>query len=183
MENDPPNPQGVYGQSKLEGEVAVAEENPRHIILRTSWVYAPFGQNFVRTMLRIGNELDRVWVVNDQYGCPTYAPDVARAILDIAQELGEGRHHYTGVTHIAGTNVMSWYEFAQKIFRQSEARGGPSPVVDPINSSEYPTAAARPANSELSTERLLAAFNITLPPTEVSLSACLDRLFAQRGIS
>ncbi|WP_407179653.1 dTDP-4-dehydrorhamnose reductase [Bradyrhizobium sp. STM 3562] len=180
-EADAVNPQGVYGRSKLEGEEAVATANPRHVILRTSWVYAPFGQNFVRTMLRIGAERDHVRVVNDQMGCPTYALDLATAILEIAQKMQEWRQDFVGVTHIAGTEAMTWYEFACHIFEWSKQRGGPSPIVEPILTSAYPTAAVRPANSRLSTDRLKNVFGIDLPPTNTSLAHCLDRLFAERG--
>src|SRR4051794_22210421 len=103
-EADAVQPQGVYGRSKLEGERAVAEANPNHIVLRTSWVYAPFGGNFVRTMLRLAAERDRLRVVDDQLGCPTYAPDMAEAIIAIAQKWADSGWHskYSGVTHIAG---------------------------------------------------------------------------------
>jgi len=178
-EGDQVNPQGVYGRSKLEGEVAVAEANPRHVILRTSWVYAPFGQNFVRTMLRLAGERDRIRVVNDQEGCPTYAPDIARAVIRVAEKLVDWQDPYAGVTHLAGPDAMTWYEFARNIFGESKARGGPSALVEPITTKDYPTAAVRPANSRLSTDRLKTLFGVRLPPSATSIADCMDRLFGE----
>ena len=178
IESDPVAPQGVYGRSKLEGELAVAESNPKHIVLRTSWVYSPFGGNFVRTMLRLAEQRDRLQVVDDQLGCPTYAPDIAGAIIAIARQVtGSGWNPgFAGVTHLAGPDALSWCGFAKEIVRGAAERGGRSVPVDPISTSDYPTAALRPANSTLSTARLNAAFGIHLPPMRESLSDCLDRL-------
>jgi dTDP-4-dehydrorhamnose reductase len=178
IESDPVAPQGVYGRSKLEGELAVAEANPKHIVLRTSWVYSPFGSNFVRTMLRLAEQRDRLQVVDDQRGCPTYAPDIAGAIVAIARQVTGCRWNtrFAGVTHLAGPETLSWHTFAKEIVRGAAERGGRSVPVDPISTSDYPTAALRPANSILSTERLKAAFGIRLPPMRDSLSDCLDRL-------
>lgn len=182
LETDQVNPQSVYGKSKLASEIAVAEANPRHLILRTSWVYAPFGSNFVRTMLRLAEERDRISVVNDQKGCLTYAPDIADAVLSISKKLMTWRDEYRGVTHLAGPDAMTWYEFASEIFRLSAIRGGPSASVDPIATSEYPTRALRPVNSQLSTQRLRSLFEVELPSKEASLANCLDRILAKRGI-
>ncbi|MGM4997215.1 dTDP-4-dehydrorhamnose reductase [Tardiphaga sp. 538_B7_N1_4] len=177
-ESDAVAPQGVYGQSKLAGEQAVAAANPSHIVLRTSWVYAPFGSNFVRTMLRLAAERDRLLVVDDQVGCPTYAPDIADAVLAIGGRIaGEGwRSEYAGITHLAGPCALSWCGFAREIMRQSALRGGRSVPVDAISTTDYPTPAARPANSRLSTARLAAVFDIRLQSLETSLANCLDRL-------
>ncbi|MCP3475567.1 dTDP-4-dehydrorhamnose reductase [Bradyrhizobium sp. CCGUVB1N3] len=176
VETDQPNPQGAYGRSKLEGELAVAAANPRHVILRTSWIYAPFGHNFLRTMLKVGAERECVRVVDDQRGCPTYAPDIAASIVSIARRLRHWQQQYSGVTHLAGLEAMTWHQFAGLIFSESAKRAGPSAAVEPISSAEYPTAALRPANSQLSTERLRSLFEISLPPTPSSISACLDRI-------
>jgi dTDP-4-dehydrorhamnose reductase len=179
VESDPVAPQGIYGRSKLEGELAVAEVDPRHVVLRTSWIYAPFGSNFVRTMLRLATERDRLRVVDDQIGCPTYAPDIASAIIAIARKLKDPGWHpeFAGVTHLAGPDALTWCAFAREIIRASVERGGRSVPVDPITTSDYPTPASRPANSQLSTERLEAMFGIRLPPMKSSLANCLDRLF------
>ncbi|WP_439373048.1 dTDP-4-dehydrorhamnose reductase [Bradyrhizobium sp. DASA03120] len=176
VETDQPNPQGVYGRSKLEGELAVAAANPRHVILRTSWVYAPFGHNFLRTMLRLSAERECVRVVDDQRGCPTYAPDIAASIVSMARRLRYWQQQYCGITHLAGLEAMTWHEFASLIFSESARRAGPSAAVEATSSAEYPTAVVRPANSHLSTERLRSLFEISLPPTPSSISACLDRI-------
>jgi dTDP-4-dehydrorhamnose reductase len=178
LESDPVAPQGVYGRSKLAGEQAVAAANLRHVVLRTSWVYAPFGSNFVRTMLRLAATHDRLRVVDDQLGCPTYAPDIAEATLAIAAKLaGVGwRPEQAGVTHLAGPEALSWCGFAREIIRQSALRGGRPVPVDAIATADYPTPAARPANSRLSTARLADVFDIRLQSLEMSLANCLDRL-------
>jgi dTDP-4-dehydrorhamnose reductase len=177
-ETDRVGPQGVYGRSKLEGELAVAEANPRHIVLRTAWVYAPFGSNFVRTMLRLTAERDRLRVVDDQSGCPTYAPDIAGAIIAIAQKWADSDWHskYAGVTHVAGPDMRTWCGFAREIVQGAAERGGRLIPVDPISTSDYPTPATRPANSCLSSERLEAVFGVRLQPLKSSLADCLDRL-------
>jgi dTDP-4-dehydrorhamnose reductase len=178
VESDPVNPRSVYGQSKRDGELAVAAANPQHIVLRTSWVYAPFGTNFVRTMLRLAGERDSLRVVDDQIGCPTYAPDIAAAAIAVAKKvIMEGWHaKFAGTTHLAGPDALTWYAFANDIVRGAALRGGRSVPISPIRTSDYPTAAARPANSRLSTERLASVFDIRLPPLERSLANCLDRL-------
>ena len=178
VESDPVAPSGVYGMSKLQGEVAVAAAHSRHVILRTSWVYAPFGSNFVRTMLRLAAERDRLRVVDDQVGCPTYAPDVAVAALSIAAQIaGTGwKAGHGGVTHLAGPDSISWCGFARKVVALSARGGGRLVPVDPIATRDYPTPAARPANSRLSTVRLSSLFGVHIPPLETSLASCLDRL-------
>ncbi|MGY3494950.1 dTDP-4-dehydrorhamnose reductase [Bradyrhizobium sp. USDA 4502] len=183
IEDDAVNPQGVYGRSKLEGERVVAEVNPKHIVLRTSWVYSPFGNNFVRTMLRLSEQRDRLRVVDDQVGCPTYAPDIARAIISIGRQVtgSSWNSKFSGVTHVAGPDAMSWRAFAQQIVRGAAKRGGRSVPVDSIATSDYPTAALRPANSALSISRLRETFGIDLPSMSDSLSACLDYLLVHNG--
>ena len=178
VESDPVNPRSVYGQSKRDGELAVVAANPRHIVLRTSWVYAPFGTNFVRTMLRLAAERDSLRVVDDQIGCPTYAPDIAAVAIAIAKKvMVEGwQTKFAGVTHLAGPDALTWYAFANDIVRGGALRGARSVPISPIPTSDYPTPAARPANSRLSSARLASVFDIRLPPLERSLANCLDRL-------
>jgi len=178
VEGDPVNPRSVYGRSKLEGELAVAAVNPQHIVLRTAWVYSPFGTNFARTMLRLAGERDQLRVVDDQLGCPTYAPDIALAAIAVAKKvIGEGwGPKFAGVTHLVGPDALTWYEFASDIVRGAALRGGRLVPISPIATSDYPTPAERPANSRLSTARLASVFDVRLPPLERSLADCLDRL-------
>lgn len=178
VEGDPVAPQGVYGISKLQGEVAVATAHPRHVILRTAWVYAPFGSNFLRKILRLAAERDRLQVVDDQVGCPTYAPDIADAALAIAAQIaGIGwKADHAGVTHLAGPDSVSWCGFARMIVALSAKGGARFVPVDPIATRDYPTPAARPANSCLSTARLSSLFGIQIPSLETSLASCLARL-------
>jgi dTDP-4-dehydrorhamnose reductase len=178
VEADTPFPQGVYGQSKLEGERAVAAANSRHLILRTSWLYAPFGSNFVRTMLGLSAERERLTVVDDQIGCPTSAPDIADAILAIARLWARDgwRSEHAGVTHLAGPDAVTWCAFARQIVTGAAARGARLVEVDAITTAQYPTPARRPANSRLSSERAASLLKVRLPPLEHSLSACLNRL-------
>jgi dTDP-4-dehydrorhamnose reductase len=179
LETDPVSPQGVYGRSKLAGEIAVASTNERHIILRTSWVYAPFGNNFVRTMLRLSKQRDKLSVVDDQIGCPTFASDLARAILEIARKVSaDWDNELGGVTHICGPDEVSWYQFACKIMHFSRLMSGHSVAVEPIASADYPVAATRPANSRLCCERLASIFGIRMPSLEVSLEQCMERYFS-----
>jgi dTDP-4-dehydrorhamnose reductase len=177
-ENDPVGPRTAYGRSKLAGERAVAAANPRHFILRTSWVYAPFGVNFVRTMLRLARERDHVRVVDDQVGCPTYAPDLADALLLLAQRFSQGA---PGLYHLAGPDAMSWCEFARRIFAVSKAHGGPAVPVHPIATAEFPLPTPRPANSRLDSTKMLATFGIALPSADDALQRCVARLLTSRG--
>ena len=179
-EADAVAPQGVYGRSKLAGERAVAAANPHHIILRASWVYAPFGTNFVRTILRLAADRDRLRVVDDQIGCPTYAPDIADAILAIARKIGTGGWQvpYGGVTHLAGPDEVTWCSFARRILQASETKRDRLVAVDAITTADYPTPAKRPANSRLCCNKLASVFGVRLPPLDQSLEQCIERLFS-----
>jgi dTDP-4-dehydrorhamnose reductase len=178
VETDATAPLGVYGRSKYQGERAVAAANNRHIILRTSWIYAPFGNNFLRTMLRLSGDRDKLAVVDDQRGCPTYAPDVADSIFAIARMIkAEGwQQRFAGVTHLAGPDEATWYSFACQIFGMAKKRGHRDIVVEPISTLDFPTAAARPANSRLCCDRLSSTFGVRLPALHLSLENCLERL-------
>lgn len=146
VEVDEAIPLNTYGRSKLEGEREVLREHPRALILRSSWIYSPFGNNFLKTMLRIGAERSTLQVVDDQLGNPTSAIDLAAALLTIAPRL---RDEPGGLYHLAGSGSASWYEFANFIFVVSKGLGGPSPVVENVSSRSYPSLASRPANSRL----------------------------------
>ena len=176
-EIDRPAPASVYGATKLAGERAVAAANPNHLILRTSWVYAPYGKNFVRTMCALARDRDEVRVVNDQFGCPTYAPDIAAAILSFSRALlDEPAPSLRGVFHLAGSGDTTWAGFAQSIFAILEAKGLRRPVLNPITSAGYPTKARRPANSRLSCAKLAQVYGLQLPSWRHSLGLCLELL-------
>lgn len=181
VEDDPTAPLSAYGRSKLAGEDAVRAAAERHIILRTSWVFSPYGTNFVRTMLRMAQERDEVRVVDDRVGCPTYAPHLAAAILGVARAVtsGDGRDAW-GTYHAAGTGAVTWCGFAREIMRLSAARGGPSVPVVPITTAEYPTAAARPVNSRLDCSKLARDLGISLPPWQTGLEDCIRELSPRR---
>jgi len=179
VESDPVDPQGVYGRSKLAGEHAVAQANDCHVILRTSWIYAAFGNNFVRTMIRLSGGGKPLRVVDDQTGCPTYAPDVADAILTIARriETAGWSSRFAGVTHLAGPDAVTWCQFARMIVDAAPKIGGERAMVEAISTADYPTAARRPRNSRLCCDRLAEIFDVRLPPLQLSLANCLRRLF------
>ncbi|MCZ8182206.1 MAG: dTDP-4-dehydrorhamnose reductase [Beijerinckiaceae bacterium] len=178
LETDSTGPLGAYGRSKLAGEVAVAAANPRHVILRTAWVYAREGANFVLTMRRLARERPELRVVGDQLGCPTYATDLARVILAMAGRLPESPagSDVFGIFHAAGSGETSWAGFARAILAHEAAKGVPPPPVVAIPSAEYPTPARRPANSRLDCSKLNRIYGIRLPDWEEGLSRCLARL-------
>ena len=147
VESDPIAPLGIYGQTKAAGEAAVRKA-VRHVILRTAWVYGEFGNNFLKTMLRLAATRDELRVVADQRGCPTSTRDLAYAILKIAPRL-TARDEVWGTYHYAGSGVTTWYDFARRIVATQAPLTGRSPAVHPITTAEYPTPARRPANSEL----------------------------------
>lgn len=178
-EDDPTGPTSVYGGSKLAGESKVQSANPRHLILRTAWVYSPYGNNFLKTMLRLAGERPELRVVADQFGSPTYAPHLATAILAIADHLAAGRIEEAswGTFHCAGTGATSWHGLAEAIIAESARRGGPQVPVHPIVTADYPTPARRPANSRLDCTRLARTWGLALPPWQEGVRACVARVF------
>jgi dTDP-4-dehydrorhamnose reductase len=182
VEGDVVGPATVYGASKLAGEQAVAAATDEHVILRTAWVYAPYGKNFVRTMLALAERRDEVRVVADQHGCPTYAPDIAAAIIRIAQNVLKDRSdpRLRGIFHLAGKGETTWAGFAAAIFDFLAAQDLRAPILTPIPSTDYPTPARRPANSRLDCSKLMRAHGIDLPPWRESLRICLERLTSER---
>ncbi len=179
-EDDATDPQNVYGASKLAGEAAVAGANPANVTLRTAWVYSPYSGNFLKTMLRLAGERERLGVVADQFGTPTYAPDIAQAIVVAARAILAAPRDdaWRGVFHLTASGEASWADFAREIFRQSAALGGPSATVDAITTADYPTPAARPANSRLDNGRFAAVFGHRLPDWRDGVARCLAALGA-----
>lgn len=168
-ETDATNPIGVYGQSKLKGEVLALQNNPSAIIIRTSWVFSSFGNNFVKTMLRLMKERDSINVVDDQLGCPTYAADLAAAIITIIEQSSVVSRQSL-VFNYCNEGIINWYQFALAIKELS----GSTCVVNPIPSSQYPTPAKRPQYSVLDTGLIKNTFSITIPEWKVSLRKCLE---------
>ena len=182
LESDPPHPIGVYGATKRAGELAVLAACPKAIILRTSWVYAPYGKNFVLTMLAVGARLPKLRVVADQIGCPTSAPDLAIAILGIADRLAGGWHsEYAGIFHAAGSGATSWHGLAEAAFDIATEYGGVRPEVEPIATADWPTPVQRPADSRLHCDRLEAVFAQRLPDWRDGLRRTVARAMADAG--
>lgn len=179
-EDDPTSPLGVYGDSKLKGEHAVAAATGNHVILRTSWVYSPFGSNFARTMLALAGQRETISVISDQRGTPTNALDLADGIIAIARNLLDrpAAAELRGIFHVTGGGDTNWAEFAAAILAASAAAGGPAARVMPVATSENPAAARRPANSRLDNSRLARIHGVRLPRWQHSLQGCIGRLLA-----
>lgn len=176
-ETDPVDPLSVYGQTKLAGEHNVLRAHPNSIILRTSWIYSPFGRNFVRTILDLAKTRDRITVVNDQFGSPTSAIDLAEAICVITRrwltESGTG----TGqIYHVAGLGKASWCEFARHVLKSSDKFGGPTATVIPLATKDWPTKAVRPKNSRLDTNSFFQTFGWRAPDWRTSVEYTVRRL-------
>ncbi len=176
MEGDETGPRTVYGASKLEGERLARAANPRAAIVRTSWVFDAHGANFVRTMLRLARSRDSVNVVADQRGCPTFATDLAAALMNIAAGLHAGG--VAGVYHCAGAGPTTWADFAQAIFAESKARGGRTAEVVRIGTRDYPTPALRPANSVLDCAKIADEYGVVMRPWREALAQCMDGIAA-----
>ena len=175
-ENDPTGPVNAYGRSKLAGEWAVLSAHADSYIFRTSWVFSPWGNNFVKTMLRLGADRDALNIVGDQHGCPTYAPDLADALVKIALEMLAGRKFRAGIHHFSNQGPTTWFEFASAIFDWVEKSGGRRPTVSPIPASAYPTPASRPAWSVLDLSGTIAEFGLEIPFWTDALDRCLTSL-------
>jgi len=178
VETDQTNPLGVYGQTKLAGEKAVAEATANHAILRTAWVYSPFGNNFLKTMLRLAEQRPALGVVDDQIGNPTSALDIADAVIRVAGNLVSRPDdaQLRGIFHMVGRGDASWADFASEIFAVSATFGGPSALVNRIGTTDYPTPAPRPANSRLSSAKLQAVHGVAMPDWQSSTRSTLVRL-------
>ena len=170
------NPRGAYGASKLAGEQAIAASGCRHLIIRTAWVFSPYGQNFLKTMLRLGGEHNTLSVVADQIGSPTLAGDLAEAIVATLKPVREGNCAW-GLYHYAGDTSVSWHEFACEIFAQAKHMGFSVPdTVNAISTSEYPTAAPRPAWSVLDSSKFTGIFGQPSSDWRVGIATCLQVL-------
>jgi dTDP-4-dehydrorhamnose reductase len=175
VETDATNPTGVYGASKLAGELAVLAANPRTVILRTSWVYAATGKNFVLTMLNAAKKTRHLRVVADQRGCPTTAADLAQAVLGVLARVEAGwQDAYAGVTHAAGSGWTTWHGLACAAFEEAGRRGLPPPEVTAICTADWPTPARRPTDSRLDCTRLAEVFGVRLPDWRSSLTRVID---------
>lgn len=176
-EDDPTGPTGAYGRSKLEGEAQIAARCANCVILRTAWVYSPFGANFVRTMLRLGETRDEVGVVADQIGNPTNALDIAEALFAIMRRLVDDPDpQLRGVFHMTGAGEATWADMAEAVFAAAEARGRKPVRIKRITTADYPTPARRPANSRLDNSKLKAHYGVALPQWRESLETCVRRI-------
>lgn len=183
VEDDATDPLSVYGASKLAGEEAIRSAGGRHLIFRTSWVYAPEGKNFVLTMLQLGHERDSLNVVDDQVGAPTTAAELARATHAIAAGILEKKFGaapaWSGIYHMTCSGSVSWCEFARAIFKRAHVLlNDKTPKVKPIATSDYPTPAKRPQNSVLSNDKLQRTFNVCLAPWQSALDEVLAAIEA-----
>ena len=173
LETDVPNPQTVYGKSKLAGEEIALFTHPRTIVLRTAWVFGEHGHNFVKTMLRLGREREQLDVVADQFGGPTYAGDIADALIAIGEQILNGEAMEYGIYHYSGMPHVSWYAFAQAIFAEAVAQGvlAKAPQINAITTADYPTPARRPVNSCLNNDKIASTFALAPSNWQQALKA------------
>ena len=173
-EGDQTNPQSVYGETKLKGELAIKSSGCKHIIIRTAWVFSEYGNNFLKTMLLLGSERDELSIVNDQKGCPTYAQDLAKCIKAILPKLNE---HLQGTYHFCGNASCSWYDFAVEIFNEAKNFGFLTPKsLLPMKTSEYPTLAMRPHYSVMDSSLVSELFQATPSDWKVGIRKALQKI-------
>jgi dTDP-4-dehydrorhamnose reductase len=183
VEDDAVGPLGVYGASKLAGELAVRTGNPRSVVLRTAWVLSIHRANFLKTMLRLGADRPVMRVVGDQHGCPTSARDIAAALKTITLAMIADASAPTGVYHFVNAGQTSWAGLAREIFALSAAAGGPAATVEDITTADYPTPARRPGNSVLSTEKLAADYGVRPRPWQAAVAEIVTELHAERAVA
>lgn len=185
IETDAVNPLSVYGKTKLAGEQAIQTVGLPHLILRTSWVYGVHGKNFLKTILRLSAERDQLKIVSDQWGAPTSSEAIANALSQLLTRWKMPDQTHSGVYHFTNTGSTSWFGFAKAILKTYESQAAqyalPSlkiraDAIVPISTAEYPTPAARPANSRLDNTKLLSTFGVTLPAWETSLQAVMQQI-------
>ena len=178
-EDDPASPLGVYGQSKWEGEEAVRQCHPQHVILRTAWLYSLYGQNFLKTILVRAKQNQELRIVNDQWGCPTWAQDVASALVVITQKIRDAKDVQWGTYHFCGSGETTWYGFAQAIIKQAqEISPFQAKRIIPIATEDYSTLVKRPAYSVLDCSKIHQSFGLRSPQWHDSLGHCLKELLA-----
>jgi|TARA_B110000093_G_C12904557_1_gene381930 dTDP-4-dehydrorhamnose reductase len=174
-EADRTNPQGIYGETKLKGELVIQSSGRKHIIIRTAWVFSEYGNNFLKAMLRLGSERDEISVVNDQIGCPTYAQDIARAIVEIVPQLNSQK--YYGVYHYCGAKPCSWYGFAKAIFDHAKSNNLKVPsTINSIDTLAYPTLAKRPAFSVLDCSKIEKDFGVLTSNWDAGIIQVISKL-------
>lgn len=175
-EDNPTNPQGVYGDSKLKGELAIKASGCKYLIIRTAWVYSEYGNNFLKTMLRLGADREELSIVGDQIGCPTYAQDIAKSIVCILS-LPDLKDSSSGIYHYCGDEPCSWYDFALSIFIEAEVQGLKTPsYVKSIMTADYSTPAIRPAYSVLDCSKIERCFEVTRSNLRDGIKIVIDRL-------
>lgn len=179
-ENDPVDPLGVYGASKLAGELAVRSGNPRSVVLRTAWVLSVHRANFLKTMLRLAADRPLLRVVDDQHGCPTSARDIAAALRTITLRMIEDDQAPVGVFHFVNAGETTWAGLAREVFALSAAGGGPSAAVEGITTADYPTPARRPANSRLATSKLTRDYGVAPRAWQDAVAEIVAELNAER---
>ncbi|MDB4194533.1 dTDP-4-dehydrorhamnose reductase [Gammaproteobacteria bacterium] len=175
-EDNPTNPQGVYGDSKLKGEAAIEASGCKYLIIRTAWVYSEYGNNFLKTILRLGADRDELSIVGDQVGCPTYAQDIAMTLVSVLPLL-DLKGSSSGIYHYCGDEPCSWYDFARAIFLEAEIRGLKTPsYVKAIATADYPTPAIRPVYSVLDCSKIEKCFNVTRSNWRDGIRVAIDRV-------
>ncbi|WP_373097928.1 dTDP-4-dehydrorhamnose reductase [Zhongshania sp.] len=177
VEVDSIGPTGVYGQTKLDGELAIQRHASKYIIMRTAWVFSEYGNNFLKTMLRLARERDTLGVVADQVGCPTYAGDIAVALITVADQMHNGEAR-SGIYHYAGDEAVSWHGFAMEIFEQAHQLGRLAniPSVNAIATEAYPTPAKRPAYSVLSSDKIVADYGVVASDWRLAITAVIAKM-------
>jgi dTDP-4-dehydrorhamnose reductase len=179
-ENAKPNPQGVYGNSKLKGELVIQASGCQHLIIRTAWVYSEYGNNFLKTMLRLGADRDELNIVGDEIGCPTYAQDIAKSIVSILPSL-DLKGSWSGIYHYCGDELCSWYDFARAIFSEAEVHGLKTPIyLKSITADDYPTPAIRPVYSVLDCSKIESCFGVARSNLRDGIKSVINRLQGPR---
>jgi dTDP-4-dehydrorhamnose reductase len=177
-ENDETCPQGIYGNTKLKGEKAISASGCKHVIIRTAWIFSEYGNNFLKTMLNIGSDLNEINVINDQIGCPTYAKDIAMTIVTILDQLNSLEKF--NLYHYCGDTPCSWYDFSLEIFKEAKTFGLNVPIlVHPINSAAYPTLAKRPAFSVLDCSNIVTKFGVVASDWRVGIRRAIKEIIME----